>query len=706
MRKAISRAPHSAPPRRPAILIVTVFAVALLVRLAHLWAMRKSPFFNTLLGDAQSYDAWGRQIAGGDLIGHDVFYQAPLYAYFLGAIYTVRASVAAVYVCQAIVGAISCVLLARAAARLFGFTAGIVAGLMLAFYAPAIFFDGLIQKSVLDVFLLSLLLALLAAVVRDATDPGRAEQAARRRWRWWSIGIVVGLLSLTRENALVFVPVVLAWIWWEVPASSHARLAMSIAVIAGVSIVLLPIGARNAIVGGEFHLTTAQSGPNFYIGNHARADGTYVPLRAGRGSPEYERSDATDLAQRAAGRPLSPGEVSTYWTRLAFDYIRSHPTDWLRLEARKFRLFWNRIEIVDTESQESYEEYSPVLRFLGRVWHFGVLAPLACLGLWITWSNRRSLWLVYAMAIVYSISVLAFYVVARYRLPLVPFLILFAAAAVTRGRLFVVTRARPALVAGVGALVAVTLWCNVPVVSADAMRAATYQNLGAALQEDGRVDEAAAAFAHALAIEPDYAPAHSGLGSVLRQQGRVAEAISHLEQAVRLQPDFEDASFNLANALADRGDWPNAIARYQEIVRHRPDAVEVQANLGIALANANRLGEAVEHFRIAATLAPASAKAHYNLGHGLLVQGSVNEAIDELTRAVQIDPADAAARDELGSAHNDLGIVLGSRGQFDEAAEEFRRALLVNPGFAEARANLQAAERPRQRTGPRPRTSR
>src|SRR5438067_1177986 len=257
--------------RKPAILIVTVFAVALLVRLAHLWAMRRSPFFDTLLGDTQSYYAWGRQIAGGDIIGHDVFYQAPLYAYFLGAIDTVRASVSAVRVCQAIVGALSCVLLARATAHLFGFTAGIVAGLMLAFYAPAIFFDGLIQKSVLDVFLLSLLLALLTRLMRDAIDSAGADRA---RWRWLSVGIVLGALS-------------------------------------------------------------------------------------------------------------------AYWTKLALDYIRSHPMAWMRLEARKFRLLWNRIEIVDTESQESHAEYSPMLQFLGRVWHFGVLAPLACLGLWITWSDRR-----------------------------------------------------------------------------------------------------------------------------------------------------------------------------------------------------------------------------------------------------------------------------------------------------------------------------
>src|SRR5437763_16771477 len=117
-----------------------------------------------------------------------------------------------------------------------------------------------------------------------------------------------------REHALLFVPVVLGWMWWAVRASRVRRVAMSTAVVAGVSMVLLPIGARNAIVGGEFHLTTAQSGPNFFIGNHAQADGTYVPLRAGRGSSEYEQADATDLAQRAAGRPLSSGEVSSYWT--------------------------------------------------------------------------------------------------------------------------------------------------------------------------------------------------------------------------------------------------------------------------------------------------------------------------------------------------------------------------------------------------------
>src|SRR5438034_218015 len=82
-RSVVSPPAASQPFYRSAALI---FAAALAVRLAHLWAMRHSPLFETLLGDANGYDLWAQQIAGGDWIGHDVFYQAPLYAYFLGAI--------------------------------------------------------------------------------------------------------------------------------------------------------------------------------------------------------------------------------------------------------------------------------------------------------------------------------------------------------------------------------------------------------------------------------------------------------------------------------------------------------------------------------------------------------------------------------------------------------------------------------------------
>ena len=71
-------------------------------------------------------------------------------------------------------------------------------------------------------------------------------------------------------------------------------------------VVLTPVAVRNRIVGGELHLTTSQLGPNLYIGNNPEADGTYRPLRPRRSEPQFERRDATELAERDVGRALSP----------------------------------------------------------------------------------------------------------------------------------------------------------------------------------------------------------------------------------------------------------------------------------------------------------------------------------------------------------------------------------------------------------------
>ena len=69
------------------IWFVVIFAVALAVRTLHLWQIRTAPFFPFKIGDAETYDLWAQRIAAGDWLGDGVFYQAPLYPYFLAAIY-------------------------------------------------------------------------------------------------------------------------------------------------------------------------------------------------------------------------------------------------------------------------------------------------------------------------------------------------------------------------------------------------------------------------------------------------------------------------------------------------------------------------------------------------------------------------------------------------------------------------------------------
>ena len=179
-----------------------LFLVAMAVRLLHLWAIRDTAYFDVLMGDARSYDLWAQRLAAGDWIGADVFYQAPLYPYFLGVLYAVFGrDLLMVRLIQAMVGAAAVVLLSSAGERLFSRRVGLAAGLALALYAPAIFFDGLLQKSVLDVFFICLSIWVVSRLVdRPRSAP-----------LWLGLGASMGALSLTRENALALVAVAAAW---------------------------------------------------------------------------------------------------------------------------------------------------------------------------------------------------------------------------------------------------------------------------------------------------------------------------------------------------------------------------------------------------------------------------------------------------------------------------------------------------------------
>lgn len=724
-RRAHPPAPSAPGPATPAAdrlpfgHAALVFAVALGLRLFHLWQLQGTPYADVLLGDARGYDAWAQRIAGGQWIGTDVFYQAPLYPYVLGAIYALTGpSPDAARIVQSVLGAASAVLVAAAAARLVSARAGLAAGLMLAVYAPAIFFDSLLQKSSLDVFFVAASLAILARL---------ATGAAAGRAAWLALGAATGALALTRENALVLVPLLAAWTWWGAPLAPARRVPALAAFAAGVALLLVPVAARNYAVSGGVYLTTAQFGPNFYIGNHAGADGSYQALRFGRGSPEYERVDATELAERSSGRTLTPAEVSAYWRDRALADIAAAPGRWLALLVRKAALLVNADEAIDTESQESYAEWSWPLRLLGPVTHFGVLVPLAALGVWITWGARRRLWVLYAIAGAVAVTTIAFYVFARYRYPLVPVLVVFAAAAVTAGRDWLASapRARAAFALGTTAVLAIV--CQWPLLSATNSRAITATNLGTAFYERGQHADAVTHFQRALEVQPDYVPAFNNLGVALRAAGRTDDAIRAYRQGLSLRDDYPDLHYNLANALLAVNRPDEAAEHLRKAASGEPDSAGTHNNLGLALAEKGQFAEAANEFAAAVALDPTSARAHRNLGNVLGGLGRHDDAERHLRQATTLDPADADALYDLGvfllgrdrhrdaadvlaaairvrpgyvEAHNNLGIALGSLGDLDRAIAQFEEALRLRPGFEEAANNLETARRARQATAP------
>ena len=127
-----------------------------------------------------------------------------------------------------------------------------------------------------------------------------------------------------------------------------------------------------------------------------------------------------------------------------------------------------------------------------------------------------------------------------------------------------------------------TLWTHTLACTSDNVIA--HNNLGNALLQKGKVDEAIAHFQKALEIKPDYAEAHNNLGNALLQKGNVDEAITHYQKALEIKPDYAEAHNNLGNALLKKGRVDEAIAHYQMALQIKPVYPQALNNLAWALA--------------------------------------------------------------------------------------------------------------------------
>lgn len=546
---------------RTALVLAGIICGAFLLRFFYLLQIENIPFFYSLVSDAQAYNDWADQIGQQSFWGTTPFYQAPAYPYFLalaksltgGHMFWVR-------LLQCVLGALSCGAIGLAGCWFFNRRIGLCSAGILAVYGPGIFITGLIQKTALGEFLGCLLLALLAW-----------QQYKPTRLKPLTIGAVLALFALTRENALILAPPVALWLWITSPTPSTFNKALhSALMLLGLALLLLPVGIRNQQLGGGLSLTTVQLGPNFYIGNNAQATGRYRPLVKGHETPEFEQADATSLAQEALGRTLSPSEVSNYWLAQSWAFIRSQPAAWLELLAYKFALVWNAYEIPDTQSYSVYTEWSWLLGTLGGLCHFGVLAPAAAAGLWLTGRSWRRLWLLYAMILLMTAAVASFFVFGRYRYPLVPVLVLFAGAGLVQGWAAWSSRQHGRVLKCLAVTLVTAVAVNWPINPQRQLDAMAWGNLGIALARQDRIAPAVGFFERAVAGAPDAAEMRYNLGLAYAKLDRPAEAADQLRAALVLDAQLIEVDFQLATVLEQMGELVQAADHYRRALKRNP----------------------------------------------------------------------------------------------------------------------------------------
>jgi protein O-mannosyl-transferase len=188
-------------------------------------------------------------------------------------------------------------------------------------------------------------------------------------------------------------------------------------------------------------------------------------------------------------------------------------------------------------------------------------------------------------------------------------------------------------------------------------------------------------FRHALAVNPDNAPAHFKIGSLEGARGNFEAALQHFRDAIRAEPNYVSAYYSLGMTLEALGKPTEAVEAYQDAVRISPWFDAAYNRLGMVLTGLGRTEEACRAYSDALRANPDSADAQFNWGAALLQLGQPQEAIAHFTAAARLSPADPGARAGLGRA-------LELAGKTADAVAAYQRALTLQPDFAPALRGL------------------
>lgn len=625
-----------------------ITVIAAIVRLIYLAEYSRDPTFHVSVLDTAYNDGLARQIASGKGMPPIPYFRAPGYTYFLALLrWLFPSGFFAIRLVQSLIGALACGGTAVLAMRLFSRKAAWIAGLAMAFYGPLIVALPELLSPVLIVPLNVLLLILLV----EGMESGRA-------WWWVAAGAVAGLSAVVRPDVLPFLAAALVYAAWA--ARDRRRVVRQAAAFcAACAIPILGTGIRNYIAGREFVLIATQGGVNFYIGNNPQSDGSSANL-PGKTTWAGGYEDTKPVAERQAGRPLTYGQASSWFFRQALSSFREHPRVMFRLVLRKLCLFWYGMELMNNRDDYAAKYFSRVARFTqssGPVFFpFGVLAPLgigACMWAWRAAPASRLL-VIYIVS--YWLTVAAFFVTNRYRLPVVP----------------------PLLILSAGMVAAFADWLRVSGGFAALARSPRHLRL--------------AAFAALCFIFMFYAlnrplpdvgwnveRSYEFLkGVAYTQLDRPGDAIPHLKRAAELSNPNEDANDSeyvyLAEAYRSLNDWPAAEQAYRQLLRMHEDNSTLLTWLGQVLALQNRHREAVEVLGEAARRDPESAEIQMTYGLALMDSGSSVAATERLLMADKM----------AANAHVKyrLGLLMAADRKYEDAEQYLREALKLEPEFA------------------------
>ena len=240
--------------------------------------------------------------------------------------------------------------------------------------------------------------------------------------------------------------------------------------------------------------------------------------------------------------------------------------------------------------------------------------------------------------------------------------------------------------------------------------ARSYNEIGCALQTQGKYDEALVYHQKALTIRikvlgdghPDVAVSYNNIGVALNSQGKYDEALDYHQKALTIwikvlgetHPDVARSYNNIGGALNSQGKHDETLVYYQKALtiqikvlgeRH-PDVAVSYNNIGLTLESQGKYDEALVYYQKALMIwikvlgeeHPDVATSYNNIGGTLDSQGKYDEALVYYQKALTIQiKVLGEGHPSVATSYNNIGAALQAQGKYDEALIYYQKGLTI-----------------------------
>jgi len=546
-----------------------IFLLALLIRGIFLIQNLDNPTFFTPVVDAGNYHQMAAELAEKSFLSEGFFWQPFFYPFFLAVIYSaLGVSILGAKIIQAVIGSLTCVLLYQLGRKFFNAQIGFLAGIILAFYGPSIFFDGELVGASLGAFLGICLLYFF--LIADQTKQNRL---------FFISGLVGGLAVLTRPTFFPFLMGGLIFLVFFRLERIHQKVNCFLLAVLGFMLVVTPVSYLNyQLRTGEWSFLPFSGGINLYLGNNPDICRT-LTIRPGS---EWENLIA--LPRQASHQ--NPRSINSFFRKKFLEYMTHQPGSFLLGLGKKTLRFFSSREIPRNVSLYVARKWSSLLSLL--VWKlgdfgfpFGLLFPLVALGCWFYWKEIP--FLIWGFVLMHTASLILVFISSRYRVEIIPILVLLAALGIyglaKRMKTFD-WRKRIVVV-----LTFVFLIClsTIPGPFCEEKlnyEAELYYFVGLQLVKKGELLEAENYLRRSLELDPSRIDCQIALADVHFRQGNSLRAFQEFRRILELDPENTKALKKMGMALSLKGYLIEAEEMFQRILQCDPYQNEIYVLLG------------------------------------------------------------------------------------------------------------------------------